>query len=310
LQAPSQETIDVDVAIIGAGPAGLSAAIYVARANRTVVVLQGKIPSALERAHDIENYAGVPPEPGTDLLARMRQQVIDLGVRIIAEDAIAMILGMTPKGITTRAKLIYAKAVIIATGRGLKAGLIVNEDELLGRGVSYCALCDGPLYREKDVIVYGNDEETLEDALNLAQITCNVTLVNEKTMEEVNPALAAEIQSSPNPITVLENAKLTEILKADQGNVGGGRIILNDGTEQDIPAKAVFIISRVKSSTLLTQAGIMMSENGCIPTDQQQRTNLDGVFAAGDVTCGERQVSIAVGQGAVAGIEASRYVRM
>jgi thioredoxin reductase (NADPH) len=239
----------------------------------------------------------------------MRQQVADLGVRIIEADAIAMILGMTPKGITTRSKLIYAKAVIIATGRGLKSGLIANEDELLGRGVSYCALCDGPLFREKDVIVYGNDEETIDDALTLSQMTCNVTLVCEKSLEDLNPARAEELRSSPHPINFIENAKVTEILKAEHGNVAGAKVILSDQTEQKIPAKAVFIISRVKSRTLLTQAGITMDGDGLIPTDAQQRTNLDGVFAAGDVTNKEKQVSIAVGQGALAGIEAARYIR-
>ena len=236
----------------------------------------------------------------------MRQQVEDLGVRILPEDAITLILAMTPKGITTRTTLIYAKAVVIATGRGLKAGLITNENELLGRGVSYCALCDGPLYRQKNVVVYGSDAEALEDALALAQMTCNVTLVSEKPLAEIDPAMAEQVGHSSFPITVLNMRGWWKFRPGEAGNVVGAEIVFSDHVEQEIPTSAVFIISRVNPNTLLAQAGVSIAETGCIPTDQQQHTNLDGVFAAGDVTCGERQVSVSVGQGAVAGIEAAR----
>ncbi len=309
VQVPNQETIDVDVAIIGAGPAGLSAALYVARSNLKVVVLAGKDPPSLERAHLIQNYAGTGSITGIDLLANMHKQVVELGVRIVKEDAIALILAMTPKGVTTRTKIIMAKAVILATGRKSRKQTIKNEAELLGHGVSYCALCDGPLYKQKDVVIVGDDEEALDDALALTQMGCNVTVVFDKGLDEVDVKRVAEVRKSSKPINVFERTKVTDVISGEKGNVTAVKIATSDHLVQTLNARAVFFISHVSAGPLLKQAGVTLSEKGCILTSPKQETNLEGVYAAGDVTCGEQQVAVAVGQGAVAGIEAARYVR-
>ncbi len=309
MQAPNQEMLDVDVAIIGAGPAGLSAALYVARSNLKVAILAGKDPPALGRAHLIHNFAGVGSIAGADLLAIMRKQVEELGVPIFHDDAIALILAMTPKGVTTRSKAIMAKAVILATGRKSRKQTIKNEAELLGHGVSYCALCDGPLYKQKDVVIAGDDDEALEDALALTQMGCIVTVVTEKGLEEMDAGLVAEIRKSSKPITLFERAKVTDVIAGEKGNVASVKIATSDHLAQTLNARAVFFISHVSAGPLLKQAGVALSEKGCIPTNAKQETNLEGVYAAGDVTCGEQQVAVAVGQGAVAGIEAARYVR-
>ncbi len=301
--------LDVDVAIIGAGPAGLSAALYIARANLKGVILAGKDPPALQQAHLIQNFAGVGSIAGPDLLASMRKQVENLQVPIIPEDAIALILAMTPKGVTTRTKAIMAKAVILATGRRSRKQTIKNEAELLGHGVSYCALCDGPLYKQKDVVIVGDDEEALEDALALAQMGCNVTVIFEKGLDTVDAKRVAEVRKSPHPISIFERAKVTDVIQGENGNVAGAKIATSDHLAQKLNARAVFFISHVSAGPLLRQAGVELSDKGCILTNAKQETNLEGVYAAGDVTCGEQQVAVAVGQGAVAGIEASRYVR-
>jgi len=300
---------DVDVAIIGAGPAGLSAALYVARSNLKVIIIAGKEPPALAGAHLIQNFAGAGSIAGPDLLATMRKQVTDLGVPIIEEDAIALILSMTPKGVTTRMKGIMAKAVIIAAGRRTRKQTIKNEAELLGRGVSYCALCDGPLYKQKEVVIVGDDEEALEDALALAQMGCKVTLVFEKSLDMIKGDKISEIRKSPQPISIFQQAKVVEVLQGENGNVAGVKVRTSDHLIQTLNVRAVFFISHVSAGPLLLQAGIELSDKGCIPTNSKQETNLEGVYAAGDVTCGEQQVAVAVGQGAVAGIEAARYVR-
>ncbi len=309
MQVPNQDMVDVDVAIIGAGPAGLSAALYVARSNLKVAILAGKDPPALEKAHLIQNFAGVGSIPGHDLLATMRKQVEDLQVPLFNEDAIALILAMTPKGVTTRTKAIMAKAVILATGRRSRKQTIKNEAELLGRGVSYCALCDGPLYKQKEVVIVGDDEEALEDALALAQMGCKVNLVFEKSLDTVKRDIIAEIRKSPQPINIFQDSKIHEVLQGENGNVSGVKVGTADHLVQTLNARAVFFISHVSAGPLLKQAGVSLSEKGCIPTNAKQETNLEGVYAAGDVTCGEQQVAVAVGQGAVAGIEAARYVR-
>ena len=309
LQTPSSEILEYDIAIIGAGPAGLSAALYAARSNLKVVVLAGKDPPALASAHLIQNFAGVGSISGPELLAKMRKQVEELGVPIINEDANSLVLAMTPKGITTRTRVIMARAVILATGRKSRKLNVKNENELLGHGLSYCALCDGPLYKQKNVVIVGDDEEAIEDALTLAQMGCYVTIVFEKGVGDIDAKRMAELKDPSHFIKIYERAKVTEILQDEKGNVASVVITTGDKSVQTLNARAVFLISHVSTGSLLKQAGIELSEKGCILTNAKQETNIEGVYAAGDVTCGEQQVAVAVGQGAIAGIEASKHVR-
>ncbi|MCJ7649986.1 MAG: FAD-dependent oxidoreductase, partial [Candidatus Lokiarchaeota archaeon] len=162
-----------EILIIGSGPAGLSAGIYCGRANRDTIILSGKEPSALAKTKEIKNWLGEKDVTGQELLKKFKNHTESHEtVRIIEGDVISLMIGMGMNMISTRSANISSDVVIIATGTGERKEIIKNESNLIGYGVSYCSLCDGPLYREREVYLYGNDEEVLEDALELHQMGC------------------------------------------------------------------------------------------------------------------------------------------
>ena len=287
--------ITTDVLIMGAGPAGLAAAIYTARAGKKTVVLKGKAPSRLALAHQIENYPGMDRLTGSEMLAIFEAQAITFGAEIEESDAFELALDMTPKMVTTRQSFIQAKTVILALGRGSSKKSVSNEDQYVGRGVSYCATCDGAFFKGKSVVVYGDDEEAIDDALMLKDLGCQVTLITQSRFE-----------SCPDGVTGLSETEIVSI--EGDGNVSGVRIKNSKG-ESMLEANAVFIIQAVPSGSLLRKTSLNLSDKDNIVVDQQMHTNIEGVFAAGDVTGGGLQVSIAVGEGTTAALEALKYLR-
>ena len=168
-----------EVLIIGAGPAGCTAGIYCGRAGRDVIILNGKEPSALALAKEVNNWPGEQEITGPALLEKFQKHASSFdNIKIINGDVISLMMGMGMNMISTRSANITADSVIIATGRGVRRELIKGEAGMVGYGVSYCALCDGPLYRERDVFLYGDDEEVIEDALVLQQMGCNVHIIS------------------------------------------------------------------------------------------------------------------------------------
>ncbi len=302
------EEVSTEVLIIGAGPAGLSAGIYAARSGRKTLILAGKKPSVLETAHSVRNYPGFEEISGPDLLKRMRDHAKAAGATILEEDAIAVMLqGM--RMATTREKLIMTDAVIIATGREQKKSLIPGEEQYVGHGLSYCALCDGPLYRQKKVIIYGFDEEAVNDAATLVDMGCEVLLIFPKATEELPPEVQEMLKG--DKLAFRAQTAIIEILAGDNGLVRGVKVQSppDKGEVQEVETNALFIMSHVSSSALLKNAGLSLDEKGHIVVDQDQKTNLEGVFAAGDVTGGLWQVVTAVAEGAKAGVEAAKFVR-
>ncbi|MHA1733367.1 MAG: NAD(P)/FAD-dependent oxidoreductase [Promethearchaeota archaeon] len=302
------EEITCDVLIMGAGPAGLSAGIYAARGGQKTIILAGKKPSALQTAHDVKNYPGFERITGPDLLAKMRAHALAAGAKIIDEDAIAVML-QGFRMVTTREKLITAGAVIIATGREQKKVLIPGEEKHIGRGVSYCALCDGPLYRQRKVILYGNDEESVDDAATLAEMGCKVTLMFPERVGELEAEVRESLSSAK--FNVVENSKVKKILTDDSGLVRAVVAAPPDkpDEETEVETDALFIMSHVASNVLLKNAGLEMDEKGHIKVDEKQATNLEGVFAAGDITGGLLQIVTAVYEGAQAAVEAAKFAR-
>jgi thioredoxin reductase (NADPH) len=292
-----------DIAIIGAGPAGLSAAMYCARAGKKTLVLRGKAKSRLELGHIIENYPGVETLPGAVLLEKMEKQAVSFGARIINADAVSLNLESEPKMIGTRNEFIEAGALVLAMGRGVSKKTIHGEEKFLGRGVSYCAVCDGALFRGKKTAVYGSDGEALEDAMLLSQIGCEVTLVLGCSSQSC-PGLAEK--ASGNGIILIENASITEVKGSDA--VSGVKIKAS-GSEFEIPVSALFIISDIPSGTLLKDTGIEVTGKDCVVINRNMETNIPGVFAAGDITCGVLQAAAAAGEGVTAALSALKYLR-
>ena len=300
-----------EVLIIGAGPAGCSAAVYCGRANRDTIILEGKQDSALTQAKEVQNYPGYENIKGHQLLEMFQKHAEGLeSVRIIKGDVISLMLGMGTNMISTRTSNITADAVIIATGGGQRKERIIGEEALSGFGVSYCALCDGPLYKEKTVYLYGNDEEVLEEALILQQMGCIVNVMTEIGINEL-PGKVDEVKKSN--INVIEKAQIVEVLGDVQGHV---KQIISKSTDPNKPddlltfdLDCLFILTHTPSNSIFKKAGVELDEKGNIKIDEEQQTNIKGVYAAGDVTGGLFQVVFATAEGARAGINVNKYVR-
>lgn len=298
------EELNSDVLIIGAGPAGLAAALYTARANKKTILLKGKQISWLEKAHLIENYPGAEPMPGSELLKKFEGQALSFGAEIIEGDALEVSLGYDPKMVTTRTHFITAKTVILAIGRGSHDKKIVREDNYVGLGLSYCATCDGAFFKSKKVVVYGNDKEAVDDAIMLQQLGCEVTFIpycgKTKCPEEFLTL------TKKAGITVIPNTEITECL-GDSMLTG---IKLKSGDDIiTLDTEGLFIIKAMPSSAILEKAGIEISNKDCISVDRLMHTSVDGVYAAGDITCGGKQIATAVGDGVTAALEALKYLR-
>jgi len=300
-----------EVLIIGSGPAGCSAAIYCGRADRDTIILEGKQDSALTKAKEIQNYPGYKNISGSQLLETFKKHAAGLeSVQIIKGDVISLMLGMGTNMISTRNSNITADAVIIATGGGQRKERIKGEEALSGFGVSYCALCDGPLYKEKTVYLYGNDEEVLEEALILQQMGCIVNIMTEIGINEL-PGKVDEVKK--NNIKVIEKAQIVEVLGDNQGHLIQ---IISKSTDPNKPddlltfdLDCLFILTHTPSNSIFKKAGVELDERGNIKIDEEQQTNIKGVYAAGDVTGGLFQVVFATAEGARAGINVNKYVR-
>jgi len=300
-----------EILIIGAGPAGLSAGLYCGRAGRNTIILDGKEPSALTRAKEIWNYPGVGKIEGPKLLHKFKVQLNDYkNVKIIPGDVISLMIGMGQNMISTRTANITSDAVIIATGGGQREEIIKGEEALIGYGVSYCALCDGPLYKDRIVYLYGSDEEVLEDALILKQMGCNAKLISNVGIDNL-PKKIEELKR--NEIEIFDKCEIIEIKGNDQGLIDKITCKSTDPSQANETRvhdlDCLFILSHVPSNTIFKKAGIELDEKGNIIINKEQQTNIKSVYAAGDVTGGIFQVIFAAGEGARAGIIANKFVR-
>ena len=301
------ENHKADILIIGAGPAGLTAAIYGARGGKTTLVLEGvRASSRLAYGYDLENFPGYISINSKTLLDSFRAHAVHFGAEFVQGDTIALSLSTEPKFVSTTDAFIEARTVILATGRPLaRDRLIPGEERLLGFGVSYCSTCDGPLYKDRDVAAYGHSEEAVEDIFALEQMGVRVHWIPGKIK---NPASLEEafVRADKKGIPVYGQAEIKEIA----GATAVEKIILTtDRGDDSIEAAGIFIFREVPTGPLYAKAGIILDHKQCIAVDRFQRTNLEGVYAAGDITCGGLQVVSAAGEGCVAALQALAYLR-
>ena len=301
----SIRSLKTDVLIVGAGPAGLTAAIYVARAGKKALVLEGRSASRLAIPYTIENYPGFPSIDSRELLDIFRKQAGSFGAEVVAGDAIAFALEGDPKYVTTKDAVIEAGAVILATGKPVpKERLIPGEDRLIGQGVSYCATCDGPLFRGATVAAVGHSEEALHDVHALQSMGCKVLWVPGRTGGAADSAEAKALEG--HGVTIRRDAKIKEI----RGEAKVESVLVESPAgPETLEAAAVFIFREIPPGPLFERAGIALDHKQCVSVDRFQRTNIPGVFAAGDNTCGGLQVVSAAGEGCVAGMQALVYLR-
>jgi thioredoxin reductase (NADPH) len=300
------KNLRADIVIVGGGPAGCSAGIYAARAGRKTIILEGRAASRLSIGYDIENYPGFPSINSRELLQKFKDQAKGFGAEIVSEDVIDFNFGTETKYVVTRQTLIEAKAVILAAGKPVgKEKMIPGEERLLGMGVSYCATCDGPLYRGQPVAVVGHTAEAVEDVLALHQQGSRVHWIPGGEMSPDVPAeLTEEVRKKD--ITVHWKAEAKEIV----GEKGVEKVrIVAEGREEDIPVRGCFIFRKSLTSPMFAKAGLKLDHGQCLAVDRFQRTNIEGVFAAGDISCGGMQVVTAAGEGATAAMQAIAYLR-
>nr|WP_303218735.1 FAD-dependent oxidoreductase [uncultured Blautia sp.] len=293
-----------NIVIIGAGPAGISAALYAARGNMNPLVINNGI-GALEKAEKIENYYGLEqPLSGKELYERGISQAEALGVRILDAEVLG-ISGFDTFTVKTTAGDFDTVSVILATGGKRSAPKIPGLKEFEGRGVSYCAVCDAFFYRGKEVAVVGNGEFALHEAEELRNVTQDVTIYTDGKEPEF---------SREHPIAV--NTMKIQVIEGD--DKVSGLLMQSDTAAQDAeapensfyPADGVFVALGTAGSTeIARQMGAEITDKGNIKTDEEMATTIPGLFAAGDCTGGLLQVSKAVYEGSMAAISAGKYVR-
>ena len=299
-----------DIIIIGGGPAGLTAAIYSARLGMKTLLFEGKLLGGrAAEAPAVWNFPGFPEGiTGVELVDQMAKQAEKFGAELrLPEEVLDLSLDGALKEVMTRSGTYRSPGVIISTGTQRKKLMVPGETEFLGRGVSYCAVCDGPLFRGKTVAVVGSENEALEDALYLSSISKKVFLITQHGGIEAEKALVDECQKKTNIETIKSNVKS---ILGDRYVESIAIIDFSSDKEREIPVDAVFIsVGGVPMTNLVRKAGIVVDERGCIKVDRRQATNMEGVYAAGDCTCGGMQIITAAGEGAMAAIQAYRHVK-
>lgn len=300
----------IDVAVIGAGPAGLTAGLYAARAGLDAVVFERISPGGqLAQTEHMENYPGFPEgTDGFELAFSMKQQADRFGARHVGEEVVAVDFAQEPKVLTTAFGEHRAKSVIVATGaRPRKLGLEL-EDELQGRGVSYCATCDGNFFRDKEVMVVGGGNTAVGDAIYLSRICKKVYLVHRRDKLRATAIYHKRLEDLENLEFVWSAAPRK--LMADEGALAGVRVeMLKTGEIRDIPVSGLFVAVGTEPNTEFLKGALQLDETGYVVADESGATDVPGVYVAGDVrTKFLRQVVTAVADGAVCAEEASEYL--
>lgn len=298
-----------DAIIIGGGPAGATAAIYTARADlKTLVLDKGLTAGALGMTGKIANYPGVPGEiSGAELLQRIRVQAESFGARFVQDRVLASNLRGEVKEVSSGSGSYWARAVIIATGSMGRTHTVRGEEHLIGRGVSYCATCDGAFFRDQEVAVAGNNDEAIEEALFLTRFARRVHLLMQTSELKTSSGLADEISQHPK-VEIYPATRLRAVL--GQHRVESVRVVGQDGKKRELPVAGVFVyLQGGVPITDFLEAQLQTDESGCVTVDEVMQTSLPGVFAVGDVLCNHlKQAVVAAGEGAVAAMALQRYL--
>mgnify|MGYP000955475332 CR=1 FL=1 len=301
-----------DVIIIGGGPAGATAAMYAARAELKVGILdKGLTTGALGTTSKIANYPGVEGEiGGAELLQTMRKQAAAFGAEFINDKAIGTDLLGQPKAVFGNLGVYNARSIIVATGSMGRSNLIKGEAEFLGRGVSYCAVCDAAFFKDKDVAVIGKSDEAVDEALYLARFARTVHFFAPGREVNVNEEEFDGLQGTGNVVLHLGSI-VKEIVGEEK--VEGIRFLDREaGTgEEYLEVDGVFVyLQGGKPITDFLQGQLEISSEGCLQVDRENQTNIPGVYAIGDVICTHvKQAVIAAGDGAIAAIAAEKWLR-
>ena len=299
-----------DVIIIGSGPAGLTAAIYAARANLTTVIFEAEMPGGkLTKTYEIANYPGIQNISGADLAMQMMDHVASFNVETIYAGVTAIRKDGDIFTVETAFGDSYtAKAVIVATGTQENKLALPHAEELTGRGVSYCAVCDGAFYRGKDVVVIGGGNSALEESLYLTNLVHRVYIVIRRDVFRADATVVDKVRANEK-ITVIPHCVPVEIMMED-GKVCGLTVRnVVSGERMDLPCSGIFpYIGATASTGFLAGLGVT-DDKGYIVVNNNMETAVKGLYGAGDVTVKDlRQVVTATNDGAIAANSAARYL--
>jgi thioredoxin reductase (NADPH) len=297
------------VIIIGSGPAGLTAGIYASRAQLEPLLIAGYLLGGQPTlTHVVENYSGFPePIPGQELAQLMQRQAERFGARILQDEVMGVDLSNRSLKVQTRGESYQAEALIIATGVSLRKLGVPGEEEFTGRGVSYCAVCDGFFYRDKRVAVVGGGDSAVKEAIFLTRFAEQVTVIHRRNRLRATQILQQRAFDNER-IDFLWDSVAREIVGRQA--VTGVRVEnVKSGEFSLVPVDGVFIYVGFTPNTKFLKGELELDEQGYIVADERGHTSRRGVFAAGDVRQGVlRQVATAVGSGAVAAMEAEEYI--
>jgi thioredoxin reductase (NADPH) len=298
-----------NVIIVGSGPAGYTAALYTARADLAPLVFEGaQYGGALMNTTDVENFPGFPEGIlGPDLMNHIRSQAERFGAELVTDDVVSVDLTGPVKTVRTLDAEYTADAVILAMGSAYRKLGLAREDELSGHGVSWCATCDGFFFRDKDIAVVGGGDTAMEEATFLTRFANSVTVVHRRDALRASRIMVDRAEANPK-IKWAWNSQVVDI--HGDGSVSGVR--LRDtitGDERDLDLGGLFIAIGHEPRSELVKGQVELDDEGYVLTTVGTRTNLDGVFAAGDlVDHTYRQAITAAGTGCQAALDAERYL--
>ena len=304
----SEEKI-YDVIIIGAGPAGMTAAVYASRANLATLMLERGIPGGqMANTEEVENYPGYETILGPDLSTKMFEHAKKFGAEYAYGEVKEIIDGKEYKTIDAGSKQYKTRSIIIATGAEYKKIGVPGEKELSGRGVSYCAVCDGAFFKNKELVVIGGGDSAVEEGVYLTRFASKVTIVHRR--DELRAQKILQQRAFENEkVDFIWNTTLKTINEKD-GKVGSVTLVSTvDGSEREYPADGVFIYIGMLPLTKPFQSIGITNEAGYIETNDRMETKIPGIFAAGDVREKNlRQIVTATGDGSIAAQAAQHYV--
>ncbi len=296
-----------DLVIIGAGPAGLTAALYAGRSRLdTLLIEKVSVGGRILMSETIENYPGFPGGISTvELMARMEEQVKTLGVKIVSEEVLD--LDCVSRIINIASGSYQARAIIIASGARPKKLNVPGEKQYTGRGVSYCATCDAPFFKGKRIVIIGGGNAVAEEAIYLSRFASTISVIHRRNDLRASPILQERMQQNKK-INFVLNSIITQIKGMDKV----GSVTIKDllsGKENDFVCDGVFIYIGYEPETAFLNNKIKMDEAGFIVTDENMVTSVSGVFACGDCRKkGFYQVINACGDGAVAADSAYKFI--
>ncbi len=307
MEKETQEQI-YDVIVIGSGPGGMTAALYASRSNLSTLIIERGVPGGqLINTAEVENYAGFKSIKGPELANNMYEGATQFGAEYTFGDVREVIDGKEFKQVVTSKKIYKARAIVIATGAEHKKLGIPGESKLNGRGVSYCAVCDGAFFRERPLVVVGGGDSAVEEGTYLTQFASEVTIIHRR--DELRAQKILQDRAFANDKVKFIWDTVVEEVQGDM-NVQSLRLKnVKTGEESEISADGVFIyIGLIPNTKAFENLGIT-DEEGWIVTDNKMETAVPGIFAVGDVRDTVlRQVATAVGDGSIAGDAAFKYI--